>query len=110
MKTIMPILFCVVFSASQVEDWKSQISEAFDKAQSEIYNVVIPEDNLIPNEDPKKCPCKGTGAITHGDGHKTPCPFHSKQDPPLVKIQDFTCQCETKCGCNPCKCFKMEKE
>jgi predicted metal-binding protein len=31
-----------------------------------------------PDEDPAKCVCKGTGVIIHGDGHKTPCPFHSK--------------------------------
>jgi hypothetical protein len=113
MKILIPILLCAIFSSSQVEDWKNQISEAFNKAESEVYNEIIPDDEPVgPNEDPAKCVCKGTGIITHGDGHTTPCPFHAKkqENPPLVKIKDFTCQCETECGCNPCKCFKMEKE
>ena len=31
-----------------------------------------------PDPDPKKCICKGSGIIVQGDGHKTPCPYHSK--------------------------------
>lgn len=62
-----------------IEDWKLECSNAFDKAEKEIYNVKPVDDIVRPNEDPNKCPCKGSGVIVHGDGHTTVCPFHGKQ-------------------------------
>jgi len=107
----------VMMYASLVEQWKEQISKSFDEAERLVYNVVPDiDDELIPNEDPAKCPCKGTGVIVHGDGHDTPCPFHSKEfqgstsevseDPPLVKINKVTCECDTRCACDVCECQK----
>jgi hypothetical protein len=66
--------------ASLVDQWKDEVSIAFDKAEKEVYNVDPKPDNIPvgPNEDPNKCVCKGTGKIVHGDGHTTPCPYHSK--------------------------------
>jgi len=110
----------VMMYASLVEQWKEQISQSFDAAEKVVYNVVPDvDDDLIPNEDPAKCPCKGTGKIVHGDGHSTPCPFHSREpepeaeestDPPLVKIKKTTCRCETRCACDDCQCTKGEVE
>lgn len=109
--------------ASLVNQWKAQISESFDLAEKEVFNIDVPEPPTGPDEDPAKCICKGTGKIVQGDGHVSPCPFHSKQEPeeveetaeevefpPLVKIKKSTCQCETKCGCDECKCQKFETE
>lgn len=63
-----------------IEQWKTECSSAFDKAEKEIYKT-SPEDEIIrPNEDPNKCPCKGSGIIVQGDGHKTVCPFHEKME------------------------------
>lgn len=63
--------------SSYVEGWKTDISKAFDEAEKEIFNKKpIPEDLAKPDPDVTKCICKGTGIITHGDGHKTPCEFH----------------------------------
>jgi len=42
------------------------------------YNTPEPTPRLDP--DPEKCACKGTGIITHGDGHTTHCPYHYKDD------------------------------
>jgi hypothetical protein len=112
---------------SVVKQWKAEIVQCFNNAEKEIYNIdpkPIP-DIVGPDEDPNKCACKGTGIITHGDGHTTPCPFHSKKltpeeplpadsdvgfvkEEPLVKIRKTTCQCETKCACDDCKCEKSE--
>lgn len=112
---------------SVVKQWKAEIVQCFNNAEKKVYNI-DPEPNpdiVVPDEDPNKCACKGTGIITHGDGHTTPCPFHSKQsvtdepqpasqavefieDEPLVKIRKTTCQCETKCGCDDCQCQKSE--
>lgn len=66
--------------ASLVDQWKAQISVAFDTAEKEIFNIDPPVVPVGPNEDPAKCVCKGTGTIVQGDGHTTPCPFHSKSD------------------------------
>lgn len=60
-----------------IEKWKSEIKIAFNEAESEVFDVDIP-DVIGPDPDPKKCPCKGTGIITQGDGHKTKCPYHGK--------------------------------
>lgn len=66
--------------SSLVDQWKDEVVKAFDKAEAEVYNVNPKPDNtpVGPNEDPSKCVCKGTGKIIHGDGHTTPCPYHSK--------------------------------
>ena len=80
-----------------VDQWKQEVTNAFDKAERQVYNIeplVVP---IGPNEDPAKCPCRGTGTITHGDGHTTPCPFHSKSSP-------------TECNCEDCQCNIMEKQ
>ena len=109
--------------ASMVDQWKAQISASFDLAEKEVYNIDVPEPPSGPDEDPAKCICKGTGQIVQGDGHVSPCPFHSKQEPeeveetaeevefpPLVKIKKSTCQCETRCACDDCQCQKTQTE
>jgi len=127
----LPISYCfgnndMVIYTNLVQQWRNEISICFNNAEKEVYNITpTPDDDLVrPDEDPAKCPCKGTGVITHGDGHTTPCPFHSKElpiepepepepkttevlkDPPLVKINKVTCECETRCACDDCQCQK----
>ena len=65
---------------SDVTPMVNEANSAFKKAEDEILNIkpVTPDDVVIPDPDPKKCPCKGSGVITHGDGHTTQCPYHSK--------------------------------
>ena len=74
-----------------------------------------PDDVLGPDPDPAKCICKGTGIITHGDGHQTPCPYHG-QDNPASGERDWGCKCDsekggTYCGCKEehgrCDCDKQ---
>lgn len=64
-----------------VEDWKLQSKKAFDEAEAKIFITPKPPVVVIPMEDPDpaKCICKGTGIITHGDGHKTPCQYHGNK-------------------------------
>ena len=57
-------------------------NNAFQLAEQNVFKDDIPlvpivPDNVIPNPDADKCPCKGTGEISHGDGHTTPCPYHA---------------------------------
>ena len=58
------------------------VNNAFQLAESEVFTDDVPvvpvvPDNVIPDPDADKCACKGTGKITHGDGHTTPCPYHA---------------------------------
>jgi len=60
-----------------IEDWKREVSLAFDGAESEIFEKK--PDIVGPDPDPKKCICGGSGVIVQGDGHKTVCPYHGKK-------------------------------
>jgi len=92
-----------------LRDWSPVISTQL-MAVSFVEEEVKPDiPDLVPNEDPAKCPCKGTGKITHGDGHQTDCPFHgdgvSMLTPVFPSIADevpHKCKCdtaETYCNC-----------
>jgi len=65
------------------------------------------EDSVLkPDPDAKKCICKGTGIITHGDGHTTDCPYHGDKGEPtptvVPEVQTTSCRCET--GSTFCNC------
>lgn len=65
--------------SSYIEEWQNQAKLSFEKAEKEIFEKKpLPDPDVVgPNPDPKKCICKGTGIIVQGDGHKTPCEYHS---------------------------------
>jgi len=47
-------------SAATIDQWKKEVKESFDKAEKEVYKNVNPDNTPVgPNEDPKKCACKG---------------------------------------------------
>lgn len=75
--------------ADYVEVWKKEVSNSFDEAEIKVYNITPTPDIVGPDEDPAKCICKGTGVITHGDGHKTSCPYHgSKFSKQLIILEE----------------------
>lgn len=59
----------------------STVNNIFSKVEKDILNIEpapTPDENEVkPDPDKNKCACRGTGEIVHGDGHTTPCPFHS---------------------------------
>jgi len=76
-------------NAGMIDTWKKDISESFDEAEIKIYNITPTPDVVGPHEDPAKCICKGSGVIRQGDGHTTPCPYHSKEfSKPLITLED----------------------
>ena len=105
---------------TNVEVWKAEAKQAFVKAEEEVLKPE-PDPDITPvpepNPDAKKCPCKGSGWITHGDGHKTPCPYHSEKE----EEKKYRCKCDTsrtycncvkaygKCGCQKTEITSKEK-
>ncbi len=78
----------------------STVEQSFKDAEKKILGSTPgPDDTpLVPDPDPEKCVCKGTGKIVHGDGHTTPCPYHGPDNPP----EDVKCKCDTsrtRCDC-----------
>jgi len=71
--------------AEYVDEWKVLIKESFDKAEEEVLGDKPAPDIVGPDPDPKKCICGGSGFITHGDGHKTKCPYHGKGMSKMLK-------------------------
>ena len=87
-----------------------ETTEGFVQAENDVFVIppdVTPDDNLVPDPDPEKCPCQGTGQIRNGDGHVTPCPYHgvSMNEPDII-IEDLC-----PCGCNKigCNCAKRRR-
>jgi hypothetical protein len=82
-----------------------ETTEGFIEAEKQVFKTPdnTPDDNLVPDPDPKKCPCQGTGKITNGDGHVTPCPYHGA----TMQVED-PAQKVCPCGCNTigCSCLK----
>lgn len=95
------------------------------KSVTEIRKVVVEAINKVekvllgdkPNPKPKppepnKCPCNGTGYITHGDGHKTVCPVcngkgSGDKKPTIVQSKPSFIM-YTKSWCGPCQQWKRE--
>ena len=87
----------------QVDDIFVEVNDAFDKAEDTVLKV-DPKPNpnpepVGPDPDPKKCICRGTGVITHGDGHTTPCPYHKKSNNTTGCKDDCKGNCDETCSC-----------
>ena len=92
----------------------------FDHQRNEGYVAFIVNESTHdttpkPDPDPAKCACKGTGLITHGDGHQTVCPYHGEGNNPDDGERNWKCDCDsekkgTYCGCKEeygkCQCDK----
>jgi hypothetical protein len=82
-------------------DWTPTISVSLAIATLDTPDPA-PDNIPEPNPDPEKCPCKGTGILTHGDGHTTPCPYHGEDNKPDDPDASHKCKCDTKktyCNC-----------
>ena len=72
-----------------ISEWKSGISESFNKAELEVFGTEPTPDIVGPDPDPNKCICGGSGVIVQGDGHKTPCPYHGKKMDKVLKDRNL---------------------
>ncbi len=76
MKTMMYIFLItpiLVGCGSKVDTVEVEDATAF-AATIFTYAAMLPDsDERKPVPDPEECECNGTGYLTHGDGHRTPC-------------------------------------
>jgi hypothetical protein len=106
----------------EIQSIISEVEQSFKDAEKEILSKPDdPDTPLVPDPDPKKCVCKGTGEIIQGDGHVTPCPYHAEPDKPDKpdkpdEPQNLKCQCDTAstyCTCikayGSCSCPKVKR-
>ena len=95
----------------------------FDHSRNEGYVAFVvneveyqaPNPIPQPDPDPEKCACKGTGIITHGDGHTTHCPYHYEEEDEDDGERNWRCKCDTRrtyCNCiatnGECSCKKKQ--
>ena len=68
---------------------------------TQLAKAIMLSDD-VPDDDDNKKICDGSGYITHGDGHKTPCPGCSActGSKPVAEPTSKVC----KCGCNKAEC------
>ena len=92
----------IALTTDKVGDLVIQVNQAFDDAEKSVLgaNPDPPKpEPLGPDPDPDKCICKGTGIITHGDGHTTDCPYHKRVDDTTACAEDCKGDCDKSCNC-----------
>ena len=102
----------------------SETNDSFDLAAQTIFENKPdnPDDTPVgPHPDVNKCACRGTGVITHGDGHTTDCPYHGKdvipEPEPEPEPKKANCRkCESRktyCNCinayGKCSCRQRRR-
>jgi len=98
---------------AEIESKKAEVSVSIDKAEEKVLEKTILEDTVV------KCECGGTGFITHGDGHKTPCPAGDNCEAKKKKtgimfgatdpeVKHGLIYFYTLPGCAPCKRWEAE--
>ena len=96
MKNIL-IIGAVLFGLFFISQKGKQEGADLNRIKADLaHNLVYTSQNdvdPIPNPDDKipdlkDCPiCHGTRIQVHGDGHKTPCPYHGNQEVEIPKIE-----------------------
>ena len=91
----------VELAQGKVDDILVDVHQAFNEAENDVLNIDPEPDPepLGPDPDPDKCICKGTGIITHGDGHTTDCPYHKQIDDTKGCSEDCRGDCDENCNC-----------
>jgi thiol-disulfide isomerase/thioredoxin len=91
---------------------------------TQLAKAIMQSDEVLPDDEVKEI-CDGSGWITHGDGHRTPCPGckackpdgdigDSGDDRPVAEppVQPQGCQCgcgEAECKCTDGDCQQQEE-
>ena len=117
---LLAVVTLVDFDGFTATPETPSISE-FDHQRNEGYVAFVVNESAYdrtprPDDpDPAECACGGTGILTHGDGHQTPCPCRGTDNNPDDGERDWKCECDsekkgTYCGCkeehDKCDCDK----
>lgn len=89
-------------AADVINNYRPEISTNLTKVLlfQDVDEPDEPDEPVGPHPDADKCVCKGTGVITHGDGHTSPCPYHGKEEEPEpdVVVPDQSPPTEEECA------------
>lgn len=93
--SVVPVMIVLIFILTivpfDIPSSRKNIFE-FDKAANEGYIAFIVNEykdgENIPDDDDVQ-ECDGSGFITHGDGHKTPCPGCKNCEKNEAKVSDI---------------------
>jgi len=106
-KKYLPLIVFVIIVLIPTEAKKQLLARVLDSRQAEGYVAFVVNETTKEAEEDQvtKCECGGTRQLTHGDGHKTPCPC----DPcDCVKVASDAGSCP--CGCSEENCGCSEKK
>ena len=121
-KRLRSLLYAVAWRT--FPDTKDSVA-VFDNTYRKTVQYLKSLDGGGADEDedtPVECTCNGTGYITHGDGHKTPCPCDNCQcgtssELAAVEPEQHVCQCVEPgydCACfdkyGKCYCPPLKEE
>lgn len=94
-----------------IDSIKNEAVLSIDNAEKGVIKTEEADDEV-------KCECGGTGFITHGDGHRTPCPAGDQCESKKKKTSEIfgtmsqekngTISFYTLPGCAPCLKWKNE--
>lgn len=110
---VFSIFFTSTVGFAQESKSVTELRKVVVEAINKVEKVLLgdrPDPKPKPPE-PNKCPCNGTGYITHGDGHKTVCPVcngKGKAQEPATVTQKPSFIMYTKSWCGPCQKWKRE--
>jgi thiol-disulfide isomerase/thioredoxin len=127
--TSVIILLFFVFTFFDFDIQTHRKTMAIDNALNEGYVAFIVNEsqNVQPDDEDEQEQCDGSGFITHGDGHKTPCPgcraCQKSSEPTEEKAQEITTEEAiiekekkkkqllyfTATWCTPCTQFKTQQ-
>lgn len=109
MKYLLVIVLLLLTFVSSGEG--KEIDVDMCMAEGYVAFVVNEGEKTTPDdgEDSDACRCNGTGWVTHGDGHRTPCPAEdceAKSGSADSASCDCGCLDGEKCSCENCPTHK----
>ena len=95
------IVAAMVFTAAVHSQDKSHMRPYI---ATRLAQAIMQSDQVLPDDDVKEI-CDGSGWVTHGDGHRTPCPGCKACKPDGDKPDSaLETRCTCGCGKDECQC------
>lgn len=115
MKDYYSLLFVVIFALLLINPNTPEVqARKIDIKEAEGFVAFIMNSEVSTSNNVNECNCNGTKELTHGDGHKTPCPCDNctcevsttEQAEPVKKnhsLDNFYLVKWTAAWCGPCQ-------